>query len=990
MSTSFINEDKLQTSQTLSCQSCSRNSCKSSNAKIKLESIPDSKLGGILIVTDYPSSVKADTWFAPSKFFPLLQDLLNKKGKDYLLDTISYTSATRCGKSPAPTLEDAAICYKFLKEEILRIKPKVIIASGELAASMLCPAARLEPFYISYYRNTTYRITIDTHSCYLINSLSFYDLDKPPVINKFGKEVEDTETPLLISNVIHYAIQYMEDSYVHTINPTRTLFPFVNTEAVEIQKGVSKKTGELYLFKDLTIEANVTLLKELLAKIKLSKLVGFDYETNSLRPYFSGSKILSYSLSDGITTVSVLVNHITLPLSKKGKVHNSEIALKVLKDFLSEEGFKIIAHNLLFEMEWSLFFFGKSILKKVKNDLYFDHFVDTMLFKFFLPCSTIARDSRLLSLDDISLQKLGIPLKSLYKMDRRNMFSYSIDTLLEYNAGDAIVLPYIYNYFMEEAEHYQVLPTVKSFSEVIIATALIHYHGMPVNREALNKIKIPLEEKLKELELKILSSSFGEAFREKFAKNINVISTSDMAWVLYTYYNLPKQFNPKTNQLSVDKTVLNQYVNQVPDIQLIIDYKACSSFISKTLSTLSTGKTPQGAIVYEPSKGKIHFSLNPIGTETGRSSGGGGFNSQNIPKRGGLSKARDIFGFVEDDKLIIKTDAAQIDGRNAAAASADMNFIERINNNLDIHRFMATHVAIVSPSRFKLTQSQLSDKDLSSIVTIYIKQDNKDHTDKNIIKKYTDTLKKEISLIETFEENSSDSIISEYMKLIVKKIRDFVKAGLVFARIYRASANTISRNMQVSIEEANTLINILEAEIPNLPKWHKDLERFYSKYHAIRGFTGTIFYGPLDYGNIFNYTIQHGTRYFINKVMGKLAKANVNGEFKGILCNEVHDEVTVIMSRKEFEDNEQYVIDMLGRAFCIHEEDFFNMVSYGAEISISVPNEYGYHGWKTVKEIAVVTSKDYGWTPKFTEKEIQKMYERQFKPIPYTAPKLFL
>ncbi len=279
-------------------------------------------------------------------------------------------------------------------------------------------------------------------------------------------------------------------------------------------------------------------------------------------------------------------------------------------------------------------------------------------------------------------------------------------------------------------------------------------------------------------------------------------------------------------------------------------------------------------------------------------------------------------------KTLLLADAAQIDFRMAGVSCLDANFIRATRNDLDIHATMAAHWASLDPMSF-------------ARIAVYLGvPDHLYHT-----------------------ENPDN-------KKVLKEMRQRVKSGLVFARIYRAGLSTIARTLETTVDVAGKLVDILDGMFPRIAQWHDDLQKFYQENKCIRSVTGNLLWGPLNFGDIFNYGIQHATSYVVKHAMRELTL-----EHELQLVAEVHDELVFLVDESEVKD----LIPVIGTAFCALPFEWSKVVPLGCEVSVSGTQEYG-NGWGSVNEVAKYSSKDFGWVETPIE-DYEIFYERQFAPM---------
>ena len=278
-------------------------------------------------------------------------------------------------------------------------------------------------------------------------------------------------------------------------------------------------------------------------------------------------------------------------------------------------------------------------------------------------------------------------------------------------------------------------------------------------------------------------------------------------------------------------------------------------------------------------------------------------------------------------RSIYKIDSGQIDFRLAAASCLDHQLILDIRNDLDIHEKMALVELEVYPERYR---------------QIAIELGMPDH-------EYNGKGKKDP---------------------ILKKRRNVIKSGLVFLGIYRGGVSTSANVLGVPVDVAAVLLGKLFEHYPGIKRWHDDIQHFYSLNKCLRSITGALLEGPLGYGEMVNYGIQHATRYTVGKMMKRLSV-----DLQLNVFNEVHDEHNFDGDTAD----ESIVLPKIAEVFCTPQDDWAKVLPLACEIERSVLTKTGV-GLGTMESIAEYSSKDFGWVETPIE-EFEIFYKRQFQKV---------
>lgn len=834
-------------------------------------------------------------------------------GWDWTEKHVYWTNTVRCRPpgNRTPTPQEIACCSSYLKEDIDVSDPPIILGLGSVPLNALSPAGKLERLSIEAYRGVAYPLLHESRTRIFISSFH------PSFLQRIEDERDGAVYTVLFKDDIRAALDEIDTVLPH-INWQAVLFPFYRKESVG-GNGWYQKSGLVMI----DGEGGVQLMENTASTLLKSEVLGFDIETDQLRPYNNG-KLLSFSFSDGIRTLSVAVDH---PSVTDGAYKQK--AMEVLRRFILQKHAKILAHNLGFELEWMGFFFGNKVFNKVGSDNGDMYYGDTMGLKRVLPASP---SSKLLSLEDVCLQVFGFDLKGMYSLDRSRLSSYCVSQVLEYNAADAIVLPLIDRILRKYLEYYNVVNTYTMLINATICASKAQVDGLPANKSAAEDMRNPLLEERAKFVEKMDKGDLVKNFIKEKGRKPNYNSSDDMQYILYNMYNLEVIEHKKTKRPTADKTVLALYAKVVPDLADIVDLKELDRFTEDVLGPVLYDLSKKGdTIIYKDGRMHTQFRLHSVQTMRSSSTGP---NVQNIPKRNPkFSRARDIIGIPLKDLIsqsMLGADSGQIDFRLAGMSCLDPNFIKATREGFDVHGEMAKHVAKLSPEKF------------------------------------AKVAKKEGVEIDKYDPNSSD----ELTKVVLKSIRQDVKSGLVFARIYRAGLETIAKTLGVSKDVAEELSRILDEMFPGIRLWHEDLYSFYERNAMIRSIAGTLLYGPMGFGEVANYGIQHATRFIVSGIMKRLSV-----DFKLCVPNEVHDEVLVLTTQ----DEEESVIQRMAEVFCVVPYEWAHVVPLACEVKKAERTETGL-GWGSMKKVAEYSSVDFGWQPQPVE-DFQRFYDMQFQKV---------
>lgn len=398
-------------------------------------------------------------------------------------------------------------------------------------------------------------------------------------------------------------------------------------------------------------------VQRLLEEAATWRYVGFDYETNGLRPYNSDKKILSFAVSGEERHVGVAFNHSGAGWSESER----DVVRKLLRKFLYAKKPHKISHQLAFEMEWSAYHFGRDVLRKSRwHDSISQAYV-------------INETIGMLSLATLTVQYFGFNLKEVTKMDRKNLDDAPVDKVLTYNALDAkyhrelffIQRRIIRDEGLEEVYAHQLrrIPT-------LVLTTL---QGLPVEQKVVTKLRNELQEQVAQVEKEMKALPSVKRFERKFNAPYRPSSSHDAVKML-RMLNVPMTQTDKGSD-SADEKAFKECDDPVG--KLTIKWRKPT----KLLSTYVLPVSPGSPILFED--GRIHPIISTYTVQTWRTSSEEP-NSQNWPNRGPGKVIRSVIN-PGPDYYVVSFDYAGIQARNVAMESRDPTLVKAFIDHYDIH-----------------------------------------------------------------------------------------------------------------------------------------------------------------------------------------------------------------------------------------------------------------------------------------------------------------
>lgn len=551
-------------------------------------------------------------------------------------EKVRYNNAVNCRVKGIEGPSDLQIneCRDKVCSDIKKIKPKIIIAMGD--AALKCIFNRSEPGIFGW---RGWQIPSHEFNCWVIPTFPMRTLLKDGI-------PEDDR--YIIKGTNH-------TDTLRVLREDLSIIPDLLT--VPVPKIKPYKIEKLLKFEQV---------KDFFKLAWQQSFFVFDYETLGLKPYFPESCILSCSFSFNDETAYVMPVSYFEHISKKK--YWTDIQEKFILDNLSQLLIKTnslkIAHNTVFEMEWSKTILGIGI----------ENFGDSMLQKYILDCRTGT-----LGMDFLTFANFGISHKIYPDSIMSNLTQLSIDELLNYNAKDTIFEYRIYKRQEQDLKREKLQERYEEQLETARTIAQIQYDGAFTNEESRLKLLERYKETSKNLETELMSLDSVIEYKKRFKKIPALKSNSkDIPTILFKIENLDPFKKTKKGNSSVDKEVLIQYSEKSKFCELLVKYREYSGLEGKILKSWTENVFPDG---------KYHTNFYPI--ETGRI-GSSRPNLQNLDKRK-HPEIRQIIVAPEEHVLLIY-DYAQLEARVIAAVSNCRKFIDMIKSGYDIHMEKAIEI----------------------------------------------------------------------------------------------------------------------------------------------------------------------------------------------------------------------------------------------------------------------------------------------------------
>jgi DNA polymerase-1 len=573
--------------------------------------------------------------------------VLRSRIPDDWIDQIRFNNCvrTRPPKNRTPAYVEIEACRPSIIRDIEATKPFAIFGFGNVPLHWA-----IGQNGITKWRGRWLPIKVGKHVCW------YFPMLHPSYIarKKQDKDRDANDFEFVFELDLKRAFELVE----------RLPDPVVHSRE-DAFKDVNFVTGRNPGDKEIVLEFIDSLYDE--------KLVGLDYETNGVRPYKPGAKILTVALSSSRETLAFPLRH------KQAKWTEDELEdiERAFEDFLFNAPCKKTVHQLSFEMEWSAFFYGKDVCRAQPwEDSVTQCFVLDERFKMGSPDAN--------SLEFLCIQYFGINVKALSNLDRNNLDDKKLEDVLIYNGVDAKYHRALYLKQAKRLKEEGLWEVYRERLEYIATMVLTQLQGLPVSRSAVEHFYDFYTDRIKAAEKKIFAHPDTERFNKKFGRMFRPSANADVKKLVTRVLGLPLEKTDEDALKAVDH----------PLAALILQHRKDSKIRVTYVEPCREG-SPH---LFE---GKIHPIISTNRTRTGRSASEDP-NIQNWPKRD--EEQKEVRGQIKPRKgprgarKIVSFDYGQIQARNVAMESKDEALVKAFWDEYDIHMDLAEYVVEIYPA----------------------------------------------------------------------------------------------------------------------------------------------------------------------------------------------------------------------------------------------------------------------------------------------------
>lgn len=554
----------------------------------------------------------------------VLRDRIPAKWKDKL--RWNNVVRTRPPENKTPTYIEIECCRPSIVRDIEKSKPKAIFGFGNVALNWATGLSGISRWCGRYMP-----VKIGSHVCW------YFPMYHPSfIVRGGGGKGGDSD----------YA---SEEEFAFEIQLKRA-FDLVS-KLPEARVHSSKEA-----LTDVTIvdgsngDDDVKDIIRHLKRFAKEEHVGLDYETNGLRPFRDGSKILTVALSGEHLTYAFPLRHKQAPWTVKQR-KRLEAAFV---EFLETSDCVKVAHNLPFELEWSVDKFGKDTLRNSRWG-----------------CSqsqAYILDERaglgVQSLDGLCLQYFGISIKAINSIDRANLDNAPLRDVLLYNGVDSKYHRLLY---LVQADRIGVDGLIEQYHhnlERVAALVLMQVKGVPVNHEKAAEFDKKYVKQVKAIDKQLFEFSSVKLFQKRFQRVFKPGSGDDVKKLMIDIL--------KHTITSSDEEAIKGLGEEAT---LILKRRK----VAKLHSTYVSAALPGSPVLFGD---RFHPIISTTTTRTWRTSSDSP-NAQNWPKYEG-KEVREIVEPGGDD-VVVAFDFGGIQARNVAMESKDKTLVKYFHERYDIH-----------------------------------------------------------------------------------------------------------------------------------------------------------------------------------------------------------------------------------------------------------------------------------------------------------------
>jgi uracil-DNA glycosylase family 4 len=566
---------------------------------------------------------------------------------------IRWNNTIRCRppKNRTPERTEVECCRPSVARDIASSRPKAIFGFGNVPLHWISGMSG-----ITGWRGRRFPVNVEGYACW------YYPMFHPAFLVRKGRGKNTSEDERTFRMDLKRAFAEIEDldpaPWPHTPQRAR--------EGVKLLKTVKG-------------------IEQALAWAIEQPLIGFDYETDRLRPYSKEARILTVAFSDGVKSYTFGLDHPGVSWSEQDKARIRAVWVNFIR---KAKGIKV-AHSLTFEMEWTCVYFKDRTLARAGK------WGDTATQAAIIDERTGKQRPGCFALGFLTMLYFGFNVKKISLIDTRKLANQPLDRVLDYNALDAKYCALIW---VEQAERITAdkLTAPHKLAQRRVPTAVLsQIKGVPVNQDEARRLQKKYANRIATATEKIAELKATAKFKRTTGRDFNPNSAPDVIQIFHEVLG--------RGECEVTDKYGNEKLSADADVLEKIDHPLARHVLtlrtaSKRKATFIDPLLPGNPLSTLHEDGQVHTSYNTYTVETGRLSSDSP-NLQQWPHRDeeGVETRRPIQA--PPGCKVVAMDYGQIEARVLAMFTHDKRFCKALWERYDVHGEWAERIARAYPSR---------------------------------------------------------------------------------------------------------------------------------------------------------------------------------------------------------------------------------------------------------------------------------------------------
>ena len=736
-------------------------------------------------------------------------------------DQIRFNNVVRSRPpgNATPDRIEIECCRPSVVKDIERSKPKIILGFGNV------PLEWVSGFNgITLWRGRRMPVKVGSHTCWYYPMLHPSYLLRQRRNDGVGSEEE---------RMFKFDMKRAFDE-VETLPE-----PIVHSH-VDVRQGV-----------EIIVEGGVrgiNRVRDVLAWATEQPVIGIDYETNGIRPYFAGAKVLSAAIATGERAVAFPFDH---PESQWNLDERDQVCNLWRNFIFKAKGVKAV-HNLAFELEWSGHKFGQDLIRAGTWE-------DTATQACILDERAGNKKAGPFSLEFLVQQYFGFNLKKLAGVDRKKLAETPIEAVLQYNAPDARYHALLWEKQAERIKAEGLEEPYELGLRRVPTVILSQLRGVPVDQKEAKRLQNKYEGQIETTENLIAALPVAQEFKRKKGQTFNAFSNKDVLYVfkdmLHRSEILVEDKYTKKRHYSADEGVLETIDH--PLAKLLVKLRKANKRKATYIDPLCSDH--EETLIFPD--GLLHAQFNTFFASTGRLSCESP-NLQNFPKRDSgvegerKDEAREVRKQIvaPPGHVILAFDAGQIEARVIAMFTKDKQFCKALWERYDVHMEWAERLARAYPARVG---------------------GKKNLTDKTVMKAF----------------------------------RTDIKNQFTFPLFFGARLESAAGYLNIPPHILKPHYDEFWRQFSGVREWQEQQLEFYHEYGYVECLTGRRRHGPLSVNMVYNTPVQGTAAEIVMDMMGRLSEGG-DPELQPEI--NIHDDLTWLrVPEKRVDDIAEKILNIM-------------------------------------------------------------------------------